>query len=91
MNRTKIEHPVTRLATTANVYMRLHIHVTILSIHGKFQPVSLHALTLAARPYVLLTILYHHLVDNILLICLLLLSRSSIQKSELLYNLDTLT
>ena len=55
------------------------------------EPVSLHSLTLAACLYVLLTILYHHLVDNILLICLLLLSRSSIQNSELLYILDTLT
>ena len=75
----------------ANVYMRLHIHVTIFSAHGKFQLVSnIYVVTRSYSSHPLLTILYHHLVLMYSLdlpppFILLLIQKSS----ELLYILDT--
>ena len=55
MNHTKIEYPVTCLATMAYVYAVCAVRVTTISIGGKFQLVSnfteLHALTLATCSY----------------------------------------
>ena len=51
----KIEHLVMCLATMAYAYPACPVCVTIFSTGSKFRPVSeLHALTLAARSYVLL-------------------------------------
>ena len=54
-NHTKIEQPVTCLATTAYAYAACTVCVTIVDTGGKFRPVSnfteLHALTLATCFY----------------------------------------
>jgi len=73
MNRTKIEHLVTCLATMPYVYTACPVCVTCTGgTGGKFQPVSItesHVLTLAARSYALLVLtiaLYTHFEQSYL-------------------------